>query len=150
MSIRSLVGQGSTCWFTLLDEIEVELKFVSRKNVIDMRSKCTMDVRDKASGEMIEKVDVKKFDRMLVAATVVNWKGLKRKHLVDLNIAYDIKDEADGEIELPYDLDDAVDLMIDSQVFADFVNTNTKEYQRFAEAKKEAAAKKSSNSQKKD
>ena len=86
MELKHLLVDIKTAWveFPGLDGFEVELANLSRKELVNLRKKCTSNKFNRKTRGFEELMDDDKFIKEFTNATVKNWKGLKLKYLEDL------------------------------------------------------------------
>ena len=92
MDLKSLLVDSKTAWvdFPGMDGFEVELANLSRKELVNLRKRCTTNKFDRKTRMFNEELDETKFVTEFSGATVKGWKGLKLKYLEDL-ILVDLK-----------------------------------------------------------
>ena len=122
MDLKSLLVDSKTTWaeFPGLDGFEVELANLSRKELVNLRKKCTTNKFNRKTRAFEEILDDEKFVREFTAATVQNWKGLKLKYLEDL-LLVDLK-KNDVNAELDYNQENAQQLVENSSEFDNWLN----------------------------
>ena len=122
MELKNLLVDSKTAWveFPGLDDFEVELANLSRKELVNLRKKCTSNKFNRKTRGFEEILDDDKFVKEFSSATVKGWKGLKLGYLEDL-VLVDLKGQ-DKEAELPYDLDNAKHLVENSAEFDNWLN----------------------------
>ena len=122
MELKSLLVDSKTAWvdFPGLDGFEVELANLSRKELLNLRKKCTVNKFDRKTRMFNEELDENKFVTEFTEATVKGWKGLKLKYLEDL-ILVDLKGH-DKEIEMDYTQENAKTLVENSSEFDNWLN----------------------------
>ena len=122
MELKSLLVDSKTTWveFPGLDGFEVELANLSRKELVNLRKRCTQNKFNRKTRQFEEILDDDKFVIEFTSATVKGWKGLKLKFLEDL-VLVDIKGE-DPEKELPFDEPNAQLLVENSNEFDNWLN----------------------------
>ena len=122
MELKSLLGDSKTTWveFPGLDGFEVELANLSRKELVNLRKKCTTNKFDRKTRMFNETLDETKFVSEFTSATVKGWKGLKLKYLQDL-ILVDLKGQ-DPEQEMEYTPENAEVLVENSTEFDNWLN----------------------------
>ena len=111
MELKSLLVDIKTTWaeFPGLNDFEVELANLSRKELVALRKRCTNN-----------KFNDEKFVKEFTKATVKNWRGLKLKYLEDL-VLVDLKGQ-DGEAEMEYTEANAHLLVENSSEFDNWLN----------------------------
>ena len=122
MDLKSLLVDSKTTWveFPGLDGFEVELANLSRKELVNLRKKCTSSKFNRKTRGFEETLDDEKFVKEFSEATVKNWKGLKLSYLEDL-ILVDLKGQ-NLEDEMEYTLENALVLVENSSEFDNWLN----------------------------
>jgi len=122
MDLKSLLVDSKTAWveFPGLEGFEVELANLSRKELINLRKKCTINKFDRKTRIFNEELDESKFLNEFSSAVIKNWKGLKLGYLEDL-ILVDIKGQ-NPETEMDYSQENAVVLVENSSEFDNWLN----------------------------
>ena len=122
MELKSLLVDSKTTWveFPGLDGFEVELANLSRKELVNLRKKCTQSKFNRKTRAFEEVMDDEKFVQEFSNATVKGWKGLKLKYLEDL-VLVELSGQ-DVEQELPYSMDNALHLVENSSEFDNWLN----------------------------
>ena len=108
MDLKSLLVDSKTTWaeFPGLDGFEVELANLSRKELVNLRKKCTSNKFNRKTRAFEEILDDEKFVKEFAGATVKNWKGLKLSYLEDL-ILVDLKgQDLNKEMEYTFEFMD--------------------------------------------
>jgi len=122
MDLKSLLVDSKTTWaeFPGLDGFEVELANLSRKELVNLRKKCTSNKFNRKTRAFEESLDDEKFVKEFTEATVKGWKGLKLSYLEDL-ILVDLAGQ-NPEEEMDYSLDNAQVLVENSSEFDNWLN----------------------------
>ena len=122
MELKSLLVDSKTTWveFPGLDGFEVELANLSRKELIALRKRCTQNKFNRKTRAFEEVLDDDKFISEFTNATVKGWKGLKLKFLEDL-VLVELGDN-DPEMQMPYNSDNARQLVENSNEFDNWLN----------------------------
>jgi hypothetical protein len=122
MDLKSLLVDSKTTWvdFPGLDGFEVELANLSRKELVNLRKKCTSNKFNRKTRAFEEILDDENFVKEFAGATVKNWKGLKLSYLEDL-ILVDLKGQ-DLNTEMEYTFDNALVLVENSSEFDNWLN----------------------------
>ena len=117
MELKSLLVDSKTTWveFPGLDGFEVELANLSRKELVNLRKRCTQNKFNRKTRGFEEILDDEKFVVEFTNSTVKGWKGLKLKYLEDL-VLVDLKGQ-DPKAELPYSVENAQQLVENSSEF---------------------------------
>ena len=134
MELKSLLVDSKTTWveFPGLDNFEVELANLSRKELIALRKRCTQNKFNRKTRQFEEVLDDDKFVIEFTSATVKGWKGLKLKFLEDL-VLVDIKGE-DPEKELPFNEENSQLLVENSNEFDNWLNEVVFDLENFRSA----------------
>ena len=122
MELKSLLVDSKTTWveFPGLDGFEVELANLSRKELVNLRKRCTQNKFNRKTRGFEEILDDEKFVVEFTNSTVKGWKGLKLKYLEDL-VLVDLKGQ-DPKAELPYSVENAQQLVENSSEFDNWLN----------------------------
>jgi hypothetical protein len=122
MDLKSLLVDSKTTWveFPGLSGFEVELANLSRKELVNLRKKCTMNKFNRKTRQFEDELNDEKFVKEFSKATVQNWKGLKLEFLEDL-LLVDLKGQ-DPKKELEYSEDNALQLVENSSEFDNWLN----------------------------
>jgi len=122
MELKNLLVDTKTTWveFPGLDGFEVELANLSRKELVNLRKKCTSNKFNRKTRAFEESLDENKFVKEFTQATVKNWKGFKLSYLEDL-LLVDLKGQ-DPEQQLEYSSDNAEQLVENSTEFDNWLN----------------------------
>ena len=144
MELKSLLVDSKTAWvdFPGMDGFEVELANLSRKELVNLRKRCTINKFDRKTRMFNEELDETKFVTEFSGATVKGWKGLKLKYLEDL-ILVDLKGQ-DKESEMPYSKENAEVLVENSSEFDNWLNEVVFDLENFRSREQEAPVKKAS------
>ena len=122
MELKNLLVDTKTTWveFPGLDGFEVELANLSRKELVNLRKKCTSNKFNRKTRGFEEILDDDKFVKEFSSATVKGWKGLKLKYLEDL-ILVDISGK-DPESDLEWGQENSLLLVENSSEFDNWLN----------------------------
>ena len=122
MELKNLLVDTKTTWveFPGLDNFEVELANLSRKELVNLRKKCTSNKFNRKTRAFEEMLDDDKFVKEFSKATVKNWKGLKLKYLEDL-LLVDITGK-DPESDLDWTPENSLLLVENSSEFDNWLN----------------------------
>ena len=131
MELKSLLVDSKTAWvdFPGLDGFEVELANLSRKELVNLRKRCTSNKFDRKLRIFNEELDETKFVKEFSSAVIKNWKGLKLAYLEDL-ILVDLKGQDPSE-EMAYSQENAQVLVENSQEFDNWLNEVVFDLQNF-------------------
>ena len=122
MELKSLLVDSNTTWveFPGLLGFEVELANLSRKELTNLRKKCTINKFNRKTRQFEDELNDEKFVIEFTKATVKNWKGLKLEYLQDL-LLVDLKDQ-DAESEMDFTEGNAQVLVENSTEFDNWLN----------------------------
>jgi hypothetical protein len=122
MELKTLLVDSKTTWveFPGLDDFEVELANLSRKELVALRKKCLNTKFNRKTRQFEENLDDDKFVIEFTNATVKGWKGLKLKYLEDL-VLVDLTGQ-DGNKELDFSEENAISLVENSSEFDNWLN----------------------------
>lgn len=131
MNLKDLAVDVKTSWidFPGCDGFEVEVANLSRKELIGLRKRCTVQKFDRKSRQIVESLDDDKFVKEFTNATLKNWKGLtlgKLEGLMLINM-----EGQDPEAELKYSKENAEILVTSSSEFDNWLNTVCFELENF-------------------
>ena len=122
MELKNLLVDSKTTWveFPGLDGFEVELANLSRKELVNLRKKCTTNKFNRKTRQFEESLDDTKFVTEFSKSTVKGWKGLQLKYLEDL-VLVDLKGQ-DTSILLEYTEENSLLLVENSTEFDNWLN----------------------------
>ena len=122
MELKSLLVDSKTTWveFPGLSGFEVELANLSRKELTNLRKKCTINKFNRKTRQFEDELNDEKFVVEFTRSTVKNWKGLKLEYLQDL-LLVDLKDQ-DSKKELEFSEENAQVLVENSTEFDNWLN----------------------------
>ena len=122
MDLKSLLVDSKTTWveFPGLLGFEVELANLSRKELTNLRKKCTINKFNRKTRQFEDELNDEKFVVEFTKATVKNWKGLKLEYLQDL-LLVDLKDQ-NPEDEMEFSETNAQVLVENSSEFDNWLN----------------------------
>ena len=122
MDLKNLLVDSKTAWvdFPGLDGFSIELANLSRKELVNLRKRCTVNKFDRKTRIFNEELDEGKFVKEFTAATIQNWKGLKLAYLEDL-ILVDLKGQ-DPETIVEWNQENAEVLVENSSEFDNWLN----------------------------
>jgi len=111
----------------------INLAFLGKKVLGNLRTKATITRIDKKSRQPVEEIDSELFTKLYIDSVVKGWSGLKYKYLVNL-LPIDIS-SVDEEAELEYSVENARVLLKDSGEFDTWVAEIVGDLQNFTKAK---------------
>lgn len=134
MELKSLLVDSKTTWveFPGLDDFEVELANLSRKELIALRKRCTQNKFNRKTRAFEEVLDDDKFLEFFTKATVKGWKGLKLKYLEDLVLVE--LGSNDPNTEMEYTIENAIVLVENSNEFDNWLNEVVFDLENFRSA----------------
>ena len=136
MELKSLLVDSKTTWveFPGLDGFEVELANLSRKELVNLRKRCTQNKFNRKTRGFEESLDEDKFLIEFTESTVKGWKGLKLEYLEDL-LLVDLSGQ-DPKTELDWNEDNAKTLVESSNEFDNWLNEVVFDLDNFRTASK--------------
>ena len=122
MDLKSLLVDSKTTWveFPGLNGFEVELANLSRKELTNLRKKCTINKFNRKTRQFEDELNDEKFVIEFTRSTVKNWKGLKLEFLQDL-LLVDLKGQ-DASEEMEFSEENAQTLVENSTEFDNWLN----------------------------
>ena len=122
MELKNLLVDSKTTWveFPGLEGFDVELALLSRKELMNLRKKCTDNKFNRKTRAFEETLNDEKFVKEFTNGTVKNWKGLKMSYLEDL-LLVDLT-KVDPEDQMEYSEENACILVDNSQEFDNWLN----------------------------
>jgi hypothetical protein len=145
MDLKSLLVDSKTTWaeFPGLDGFEVELANLSRKELVNLRKKCTSNKFNRKTRAFEESLDDEKFVNEFTESTVKGWKGLKLSYLEDL-ILVDLEGQ-DPNAEMDFSLENAKVLVENSSEFDNWLNEVVFDLENFRSKQPAKSTKKTGN-----
>ena len=122
MDLKSLLVDSKTTWveFPGLEGFEVELANLSRKELVNLRKRCTTNKFNRKTRQFEDELNDDKFVIEFTKATVKNWKGLKLEFLQDL-LLVDLAGQ-DPQTEMEFSEENARTLVENSTEFDNWLN----------------------------
>jgi len=122
MELKSLLVDSKTTWveFPGLLGFEVELANLSRKELVNLRKKCTINKFNRKTRQFEDELNDEKFVVEFTKSTVKGWKGLKLGYLEDL-LLVDLKGQ-DPKSEMEFTEENAQQLVENSSEFDNWLN----------------------------
>jgi len=135
--IKSLLVKETSTWVEYPDIIgfEVNLRFLTREDLLKIRNASLTLKFNKRTRQKEEEVDSAKFIENYAERAIAGWRGLKIKHL-PLLAPVDISG-ADGNAEVEYTPEDAVEMLKNSPAFDQFVSDTLNDFEQFSRKKQE-------------
>lgn len=139
--IKSLMAKETSSWvaFPDIEEFEVHLRFLSREDLLKIRSSSLTYKFSKKTRQKEEEVDNDKFLQNYAEKAILGWKGFKIKHLPEL-LPVDISNSNPEEL-IPFDIEDAAELLKNSTIFDQFVTDSMNDFDNFSTTKMAEQAK---------
>ena len=134
ISLKSLMTSSKTVTFDYpgAEGFTVGLCYLSREELVKLRSKCLSQVFNKKTRGFDEKLDEEKFVEHYTEAVVKGWSGLKLKYLKNMIL---IGEPDDEEAELPYSQENVETLMKNSNDFDTWVTEMVGDLENFTGGK---------------
>ena len=122
MDLKTLMVDTKAVWikFPGLDDFEVQVVNLSRKELTALRKGCTITKFDRKTRQSVEEINEEKFVEKFTEAVIKSWKGLKLAYLENL-LLVDIGDQ-DPDKTLPFTKDNAETLVTSSNEFDTWLN----------------------------
>jgi len=139
--IKNLIAKETTSWipFPDIDGFEVHLRFLAREDLLKIRNQSLTFKFNKRTRQREEEIDNDRFLEAYAGKAIMGWRGLKIKHLPML-LPVDISG-ADGNEEVEYSEEEAIDLLKSSTVFDQFITDAMNDFEQFSKKKADEAAK---------
>ena len=141
MELKSLLLDSKTTWveFPGLIGFEVELANLSRKELVNLRKKCTINKFNRKTRQFEDELNDDKFVIEFTKATVKNWRGLKLDYLEDL-LLVDLKGQ-NPETQMDYSEENAQTLVENSSEFDNWLNEVVFDLENFRSKEQETDTK---------
>ena len=135
--IGNLIAKETATWveFPEADGFEINLVYLTRDDLMKVRNRALTYKFNKRTRQREEEVDNDKFLEAYAEKAIKGWRGLKVKHLPIL-LPVDIS-TLDGEENVEYTEDDALDLLKNSTIFDQFITDCMNDFEQFSTKKKE-------------
>lgn len=135
VSLKSLLTPSKTVSidFPGFDGFVVDLTYLSREELLKLRSRCLKNTFNKKTRAFEEKLDEETFLHEYCKSIIKNWKGLKYSYLEEL-LLVDIS-SLDPEDELEFSQDNAETLMKNAGDFDTWVTEVTGDLENFTKTK---------------
>lgn len=130
--IGSMIAKETTTWveFPGIEGFEVNLRFLTREDLMKIRSASLTFKFNKRTRQREEEIDNDKFLEKYAARAIAGWKGLKVKHLPEL-LPVDITG-ADINENIEYSEEEALELLKNSSVFDQFITDALNDFEQFS------------------
>ena len=125
---------SKTTWveYPGLNGFEVQLAYLTRDELMKLRSKALNNKINRKTRQVEEEVDSDLFQTLYIAAVIKDWKGLKYKYLNKL-APFDLSG-VEAEDEEPYSSESAEVLMKNSSDFDSFVSSTLDDVENFTQS----------------
>ena len=135
--IGNLIAKETATWvdFPEIDGFEINLIYLTRDDLMKVRNRALTYKFNKRTRQREEEVDNDKFLEAYAERAIKGWRGLKVKHLPIL-LPVDIS-TLDGEENVEYTEDDALDHLKNSTIFDQFITDCMNDFEQFSTMKKE-------------
>ena len=134
MSLQKMLIPSKTTWveYPGLNGFEVQLAYLTRDELMKLRSKALNNKINRKTRQVEEEVDSDLFQTLYIAAVIKDWKGLKYKYLNKL-APFDLSG-VEAEDEEPYSSESAEVLMKNSSDFDSFVSSTLDDVENFTQS----------------
>lgn len=132
-----MLVQDTSTWveFPDIPGFEVNLRFITREELLKIRTASLTFKFNKRTRQREEEVDSAKFLENYAERAIADWKGLKIKHLPSL-MPVDISGfKPDEEVE--FSTEEAVEMLKNSPIFDQFVTDTLNDFEQFSRKKAE-------------
>lgn len=139
--LKSMMVKDTSTWveFPDIPDFKVNLRFVSREDLLKIRSASLTYKFNKRTRQREEEVDSVKFLEHYAERAIADWTGLRIKHLPSL-LPVDISGMNPEEF-VDFTTEDAIELLRNSPVFDQFVTDTLNDFEQFSLKKKEETVK---------
>lgn len=137
--IKNLLVTGDKTIEVPFPEIEgfvVTISYIPREDLLKIRNQALVYKFNKRTRQREEEVDNDKFVEAYTERVIKGWRGLKIKHLPKL-LPVDIS-KLNGEDEVIYSAEEALDLIRNSSLFDQFITDTVNDLEAFSVKKKES------------
>jgi len=134
MSLQKMLIPSKCTWaeYPGLHGFEVQLAYLTRDELLKLRSKAMNNKINRKTRQVEEEVDSDLFQTLYIEAVIKDWKGLKYKFLNKL-APFDISG-MDEDAEEPYSAESAEVLMKNSSDFDSFVSNVLEDVTNFTKS----------------
>jgi len=139
--LQNMISQDLVSWvdFPDIEGFKIQLRFLKRDELLKIRNSSLTFKFNKKTRQKEEEVDSTKFIEKYAEKVILDWSGLKVKHLSEL-FPVDTSGMDQNE-EIPYDQEEAVVLLNNSTIFDQFVTESLNDYELFSNKKMEEEVK---------
>lgn len=145
MELKKLMVDSKSVWidFPGLTGFEVEVANLSRKELTNLRKRCTTQKFDRKTRQLVETLDEERFVTEFADSSIRNWKGLTVEHLETL-LLIDTENQ-DPSAEVEYNKENAEVLVTNSSEFDTWLNEVVFDLDNFRSRAKKSSTKKTGN-----
>ena len=139
--IKNMIAKESSTWvpFPEIEGFEVNLRFLTREDLLKIRTASLTFKFNKRTRQREEEVDSAKFLEPYAEKAIAGWRGLRIKHL-PLLLPVDIS-SMDPEENIEYSEEEALELLKNSTIFDQFVTDTMNDFEQFSKTKAETDSK---------
>ena len=139
--IKNMIAKESSTWVTFpeIEGFEVNLRFLTREDLLKIRTASLVFKFNKRTRQREEEVDSAKFLEAYAEKAIAEWRGLRVKHL-PLLLPVDIS-SMDPEENIDYSEEEALELLKNSTIFDQFVTDTMNDFEQFYKTKTETDSK---------
>ena len=139
--IKNLIAEQSSVWveYPDIDGFEVNLQYLTREDLMKIRNASLTYKFNKRTRQREEEIDNDRFLENYAERAIVSWRGLKVKHMPAL-MPVDISG-IDGEDDIAYSNEDAIELLKNYTVFDQFITDTMNDFEQFSKKKAETDTK---------
>jgi hypothetical protein len=139
--IKNMIAEQSSVWveYPDIDGFKVNLQYLTREDLMKIRNASLTYKFNKRTRQREEEIDNDRFLENYAEKAIVGWKGLKVKHMPAL-MPVDISG-MDGDENIDYSSEDAIELLKSSTVFDQFITDTMNDFEQFSKKKAETDAK---------
>ena len=136
-----MIAEQSSVWveYPDIDGFKVNLQYLTREDLMKIRNASLTYKFNKRTRQREEEIDNDRFLENYAEKAIVGWKGLKVKHMPAL-MPVDISG-MDGDENIDYSSEDAIELLKSSTVFDQFITDTMNDFEQFSKKKAETDAK---------
>jgi hypothetical protein len=132
--LAKLIVPSKTVWaeYPGLKGFEVQIAYLTRDELMKLRSKCLNNKVNRKTRAIEEEVDSDLFQTLYIQAVIKDWRGLKYKYLPKL-VPTDISSVKEDD-ELPFGQEEAELLMKNSSDFDSWISNMLEDVQNFTKS----------------
>ena len=135
--LKQLIATETTAWidFPEIDGFELHLRYLTREDLTKIRNASLKYKINPKTRQREETIDNNKFLSSYAERAIIDWKGLKAKHLPKL-LPVDISTMKPEEL-IEYTAEDAAQLLANSPIFDEFLTETMNDFELFLSEKDE-------------